>query len=100
MLTLLSFCRLDDDLRSKVQDMDSLQSDISKKTEERARKLDKAMLVAEKFHREYHDVIRVLKDIQDNLISQDSPGVDVTTIKEQQKELAVQSLLYSLERCF
>ena len=69
--------------------MEVLEQSIGKKTEERARKLDKAMLVAEKFHREYHDVIRALKDIQDNLLSQDSPGVDVPTIKEQQKELKV-----------
>ena len=46
-------------------------------------------MVAECFSNEYTDVIRALRDIQDNLLSQDSPGVDPSTIEEQQKELQV-----------
>ena len=36
--------------------------------------------------------MRSLRDIQDNLVSQDSPGVDPSTIAEQQRELQVNQL--------
>ena len=45
--------------------------------------------MADSFHATYKDVMRALQDIQDNLMSQDSPGIDTATIGEQQKELEV-----------
>ena len=45
--------------------------------------------MADSFHATYKDVMRALQDIQDNLASQDSPGIDAATIGEQQKELEV-----------
>ena len=47
--------------------------------------------MADAFHATYKDVMRALQDIQDNLISQDCPGIDVPTIGEQQKELEVRA---------
>ena len=47
--------------------------------------------MADSFHTTYKDVMRALQDIHDNLLSQDSPGIDVATIGEQQKELEVLS---------
>ena len=39
-----------------------------------------------------------LRDLKDNIISQEPPGVDAQTIKEQQKELKVQfiSILFPI----
>ena len=84
------FSRLsDEDLRSKLQDLDALQDGILQGTSERAGELERALGVAEAFTKEYQDTIRALRDIQDNLLSQDSPGVDPATVREQQKELQV-----------
>lgn len=83
----------DEDLRSKLQDLDSLHEGIRQGTRKRADELDRTLGVAETFAREYQDIIRMLRDIQDNLLSQDSPGVDPATIKEQQKELQVSRMI-------
>ena len=86
-----------EDLRSKLQELDTLQENIKAQSSERSGKLDQALNVAEKFHNDYNDVTRSLRDVQDNLISQDSPGIDAATIIEQQKELAVSIQCYKLE---
>jgi len=67
--------------------LDNLQENIRSQTQERSEKLRRALQVAEDFNRDYLEVIRGLRDIQDNLLSQDSPGVDTSTVAEQQKEL-------------
>jgi len=78
-----------EDLRCRLQDIDALHDNIQQQTRERARQLDEAVSVADSFHATYKDVMRALQDIQDNLASQDSPGIDAATIGEQQKELEV-----------
>lgn len=45
--------------------------------------------MSDRFSQEYGEVLRSLREIQDNLVSQDSPGVDPATIAEQLRELAV-----------
>lgn len=83
-------------MRSKLQDLDALQENIRQETRGRAAQLQEALGVSEKFGRDYREAIRALSDIQDNLASQDSPGVDPATIKEQNKELEVQDLVLSV----
>ena len=80
---------IDEDLRSKLQDMDTLQDSIRQQTKQRAAILDEALVVADKFSGDYQDAIRALRDIQDNILSQDSPGVDPMTVREQERELQV-----------
>ncbi len=79
----------DEELRSKLQELDSLQDNIRHHTSVRSKDLEDTHDIASRFTDEYQHVIRSLRDIQDNLLSQDSPGVDPPTIKEQQKELQV-----------
>ena len=67
---------------------------IGDKARHRGDRLARALEVADKFESDYQEAIRALRDIQDNLNSQDSPGVDVATIEEQQRELQVRSDLY------
>ena len=81
-----------EDLRTKLQDLEKLQQDIRDSTRDRGTRLQDTLGVAEKFRRDFQDAIQSLRDIQDNLVSQDSPGVDPATVKEQQKELQVWTL--------
>ena len=78
-----------EDLRAKLQDVDALVTRIGDKARHRGDRLARALEVADKFESDYQEAIRALRDIQDNLNSQDSPGVDVATIEEQQRELQV-----------
>lgn len=49
-----------------------------------------AMTVAEKFFDSCNDTMSNLRDLKDNFLSQEPPGVDSSTVEEQQKELKVQ----------
>ncbi|ELT90303.1 hypothetical protein CAPTEDRAFT_205084 [Capitella teleta] len=84
-----------EDLRAKIQDLDKMHNEIKDATTQRENSLQGALAVAEKFRRDYQDAMQSLRDIQDNLASQDSPGVDPATVFEQQKEL--QSILEELQ---
>ena len=78
-----------EDLRSKLAELDALQENIRQQTTERGGRLQQALGVAERFSSDQQDAVRALRDIQDNIVSQDSPGVDPPTIKEQLRELDV-----------
>ena len=62
---------------------------IEQKASGRGESLAHAQEVATRFESDYQEAFRALRDIQDNISSQDSPGVDPATIEEQQKELQV-----------
>lgn len=49
-----------------------------------------AMTVADKFFDSCNDTMSNLRDLKDNFLSQEPPGVDSSTVEEQQKELKVQ----------
>lgn len=70
-----------------MQDLDKLTQDLRENTAQRDTQLREALEVADKYHKDYHNALQALRDIQDNLHSQDSPGVDPATVQEQQKEL-------------
>ena len=80
---------LGEDLRSKLHDVNNLQENVRAETRSRGAHLEEALGVADKFARDFQDAIRALRDAQDNLVSQDSPGVDTATVAEQQRELEV-----------
>ncbi|CAH1789990.1 unnamed protein product, partial [Owenia fusiformis] len=76
-----------EDLKVKISELEKLDGTLSKACAERARALGDALKVAERFSDQYQNAISAIKDGQDNLASQDSPGVDAVTVKQQQKEL-------------
>jgi dystonin len=76
-----------EDLCTKLQDLDKLHQDIQEATTHREQALNDALNISEKFRRDHQGAMQALRDIQDNLHSQDSPGVDPSTVFEQQKEL-------------
>ena len=51
--------------------------------------LQDALQVSEKFYDLCVEVMSNLRDLKDNMFSQEPPGVDPQTVKEQQKELKV-----------
>lgn len=55
----------------------------------RERDLSAATTVAEKFFDSCNDTMSNLRDLKDNFLSQEPPGVDSSTVEEQQKELKV-----------
>ena len=77
------------DLQHKLSDLDVLKTNLTQQLEERASHLNDAMNLAMVFSKVYSELMKSLRDIQDNLMSQDSPGVDTGTVQEQQKELDV-----------
>lgn len=79
--------------------MDSLQENIRQQSRARSGALEEALGVAEKFSHDWQDAVQALRDIQDNLMSQDSPGVDPQTIQEQQRELEVEIQPLYIQSC-
>ena len=55
----------------------------------RGQQLSDAISVAEKFDNDLREVLRILTDAQDNLLSQDTPGIEPATVEEQLRELQV-----------
>ena len=90
-------CFSGEDLRCKLRDVEALVTSIEQKAQERGASLTHAQQVAARFESDYQEAFRALRDIQDNISSQDSPGVDPATIEEQQKELQVR--VTSLTAC-
>ena len=89
-----------DDLKGKLEELDRLQSNIQKETSDRAHALEEAVQVADRFNHTYSQLMQALRDVNDNLASQDSPGVDTSTIRQQQNELLVSRYtLFVLNTC-
>jgi hypothetical protein len=69
--------------------LNGLANQIKEGAQNREVALQDALEVAEKFHDLCGDTMSNLRDLKDNMISQEPPGVDPQTVKEQQKELKV-----------
>lgn len=65
----------------------------------RERDLSAAMTVAEKFFDSCNDTMSNLRDLKDNFLSQEPPGVDSSTVEEQQKELKVSCIQLQVFMC-
>ena len=78
-----------EDIRSKISELNGLTNQIQDGTQAREAALVEALGVSEKFYDLCGDVMSNLRDLKDNIYSQEPPGVDAQTIKEQQKELKV-----------
>ena len=89
MIWYLFFLPIVEDIRSKILELNGLSSQINDGAQARASALVEALGVSEKFYDLCGDVMSNLRDLKDNIFSQEPPGVDAQTIKEQQKELKV-----------
>ncbi|XP_021351801.1 dystonin-like isoform X4 [Mizuhopecten yessoensis] len=76
-----------DDLKQKVTEIATLNNQIRDGSLKRDRALMEASQVADRFFDVCADTMSNLRDLKDNLLSQEPPGIDPATVKEQQKEL-------------
>ncbi|XP_034249434.1 dystonin isoform X11 [Thrips palmi] len=75
------------DIKRKLEKLNSLWNDVQKATGDRGKSLDEALRVAQKFWEQLHAVMATLRDLQDTLQSQDPPAVEPSVIKQQQHAL-------------
>ena len=80
---------LAEDIKQKISELNGLANEIQDGAVSRDAALTEALDVSEKFHDLCGEVMSNLRDLKDNMISQEPPGVDPMTVKEQQKELKV-----------
>lgn len=77
------------DVRQKLEELTRLYDDIQSNCRERGRALEDTLGVAEKFWDDLHSLAGSIKEVQEGLASQDKPGLEPETIREQQEELEV-----------
>lgn len=75
-----------EDIEQKIQEMESLNDIIQRKTVERGRDLEEALAAARRFWDIYNDLMSGFRNIQDSINSQDSPQAESVLIQEQDKE--------------
>lgn len=77
------------DILSKIENINELQKAVQETTAGQLLRLKEALVVADRFQADFTNVMQQLQGIQDNLLSQDSAGVDPNTVREQIRELQV-----------
>lgn len=75
------------DIKKKLERLNGLWNEVQKATNDRGRSLEEALALAEKFWSELQAVMATLRDLQDNLNSQEPPAVEPKAIQQQQIEL-------------
>merc|ERR1719412_1681433 len=75
------------DIKKKLDKLNGLWNQIQKATKDRSKDLEEALALAEKFWDELQNVMANLKQIQENLLNQDPPGVEPKAIEAQKAEL-------------
>ncbi|XP_013386319.2 LOW QUALITY PROTEIN: microtubule-actin cross-linking factor 1, isoforms 1/2/3/5-like [Lingula anatina] len=75
------------ELKHKITELEQLHDTVKAAANVRSRTLEEALNVGEQFWANYGGLMDTLKELQDNLNSQDSPHVEPESVKEQQKEL-------------
>jgi len=75
-----------------VEELQSTFAVIKSKAEGRQSDLEQTLTVAEKFWDNLNGMLATLKELQDNVASADSPGLEPETIHSQQEMLEVRSI--------
>ncbi|GAB1607826.1 dystonin isoform X7 [Argonauta hians] len=76
-----------EEMNAKVGEIVRLAKKVSSAALERDQALKQVLQVASKFYDMCTEVKNNIKELRDNLYTQEPPGIDPPTIKEQQKEL-------------
>ena len=66
-----------------------MQSSVFTNTRQRSVKLRGAVGVADRFHTDFENTIDLLRDIRDELVAEELPGVETEVVEMQQKDLKV-----------
>lgn len=84
---------------SKMEEAETVYNEVVEATQERTSRLEEALFVGENFQQVMTEAMQALRSVQDNLLSQDTPGADSATLDEQLRELQVNSSLYCVVTC-
>ena len=84
-----------EELRSKLQQLDDLQSSIREATSLRGEDLKRARIAADEFSKNHTAAVQALRNIQDTIESQDLPHIEPAIIQSQQQELEVRDTKWS-----
>ncbi|XP_075678400.1 dystonin-like isoform X3 [Dermatophagoides pteronyssinus] len=76
------------DIKNKLDRLNDLWNDINRMANERGDCLDDALKLAKQFWNELNDVMRAIKDLEDQLESQEPPAVEPEKIQRQQSLLS------------
>jgi len=88
-------CVSEAELVTKMEEAETVYTDIVESTQERGSRLEETLFVGENFQQAMLETMHALRSVQDNLLSQDAPGADLATVQEQLRELQVSvSLLH------
>jgi dystonin len=92
------------DIKKKLDKLNSLWDQIQRATKDRSDSLEEALALAEKFWDELQQVMATLREIQEQLNSQDPPAVEPKAIEAQKAELAgikrgIDSTRPGVDRC-
>lgn len=84
------------DIKRKLDRLNSLWNEVQKATNDRGKSLEEALVVAERFWDELHNVMATLRDLQDSLSSQEPPAVEPAAIQQQQ--VALQEIRHEIDQ--
>lgn len=73
------------DIRQKLERLNGLWEAVQQAARTRGQSLESALAVAERFWEELNAVMRALRDLQENLDSQEPPAVEPQAIHQQQE---------------
>uniref|UniRef100_A0A1A9WHW1 Dystonin n=1 Tax=Glossina brevipalpis TaxID=37001 RepID=A0A1A9WHW1_9MUSC len=84
------------DIKSKLEKLNALWSDVKKATKRRDSSLNDILTVAESFWNQLLCVMKTLKDLEENLSSQEPPAAQPQEIQKQQ--VALQEIRYEIDQ--
>lgn len=84
------------DIKRKLDKLNQLWSDVQNATNKRGKCLDDTLEIAQRFWNELHAIMATLRDLEDNLSSQEPPAVEPKAIQQQQ--VALQEIRHEIDQ--
>lgn len=75
------------DIKRKLEKLNSLWGEVQRATNDRGQFLEDTLEAAQRFWNELHAIMATLRDLEDNLTSQEPPAVEPKAIQKQQVAL-------------
>lgn len=90
--SLNAFALVVTELRDKIDALTDAYDKINEKTGDRKKDLDNTLGVSEKFWDDLNSLLDAVKDLQETMDNQESPGLEPRVIRDQQDALEVDVL--------
>uniref|UniRef100_A0A8W8JHX3 Dystrophin n=1 Tax=Magallana gigas TaxID=29159 RepID=A0A8W8JHX3_MAGGI len=84
------------DVKTKLSEFVVLYDNICQLSTARSKDLEDTLKVSEKFWEDYNKLCSTVKDLQDQITSQDPPALETAFIREQQENLGVTVIIVKL----